>query len=161
MNISQHFPEKKRPKIGQESGAKGGARFGGGDERPIDGCDEGERDWSKVGRGGRTPYDTRSPPARQQVPRGKNLACNATSVLVNSTAGKMGFATAESVVMAGLDLVPVSFAAIEAKERISVENVPVDVYPIGERDEVIEEVKAKHPDLLVIDFTAGRRELER
>ena len=44
-------------------------------------------------------------------------------------------------------------SAIEAKERISVENVPVDVYPIGERDEVIEEVKAKHPDLIVIDFT--------
>lgn len=102
--------------------------------------------------GGR--HTIRGAPRRDnRSPRGKNLACNATSILVNSTAGKMGFATAESVVMAGLDLVPVSFAAIEAKERISVENVPVDVYPIGERDEVIEEVKAKHPDLLVIDFT--------
>ena len=103
--------------------------------------------------GGR--HTIRGAPRRDnRSPRGKNLAmCNATSILVNSTAGRMGFATAESVVMAGLDLVPVSFAAIEAKERISVENVPVDVYPIGERDEVIEEVKAKHPDLIVIDFT--------
>jgi len=81
--------------------------------------------------------------------------CAATKVpiLVNSTAGKMGFATAESVVMAGLELVPVSFSAVAARERVSVEGVPVDVWPIQERDRVIREVKEKHPGLLVIDFT--------
>ena len=85
--------------------------------------------------------------------RATDLSCKALPILVNSTAGKMGFATAESVVMAGLDLVPVSFAAVDSKQQVAVKDVPVDVWPISSRDEVIADVKAQFPGLLVIDFT--------
>jgi len=93
---------------------------------------------------------------RRQGRRGIKAVCQATTkppILVNSTAGKMGFATAESVVYAGLDLVPVSFAALNSKEQVDVEGVPVDVYPIEERESVIRDVKKRYPELIVIDFT--------
>ncbi len=95
-------------------------------------------------------------PARTR--RGQAPVCRASGggkvpILVNSTAGKMGFATAESVVYAGLDLVPVSFASVPQKERVDVEGTPVDVFPLKERDDVIKDVLGQYPDLIVIDFT--------
>lgn len=65
----------------------------------------------------------------------------------------MGFATAESVVYAGLDLVPVSFGAVTGKEVMQVENVPVEVFPIEERQSVMKDMLGQYPDLMVIDFT--------
>ena len=88
--------------------------------------------------------------------RGRHVqACRATKVpiLVNSCAGRMGFATAESVVYAGMELVPVSFASVSDTEVMKVEDVPVEVFPVEKRDDVIKDVISQYPDLLVIDFT--------
>jgi 4-hydroxy-tetrahydrodipicolinate reductase len=65
----------------------------------------------------------------------------------------MGFATAESVVYAGLELVPVSFAAVSGKEVMQVEDVPVEIFPIEERQSVMQDMLGQYPDLMVIDFT--------
>mmetsp|Transcript_4258 Transcript_4258/g.10944 ORF Transcript_4258/g.10944 Transcript_4258/m.10944 type:complete len:320 (-) Transcript_4258:187-1146(-) len=90
---------------------------------------------------------------RARAPMCRATADGKVPILVNSTAGKMGFATAESVVYAGLDLVPVSFASVAQKERVDVEGTPVEVFPVQERDAVIKDVLQQYPDLIVIDFT--------
>lgn len=108
---------------------------------------------TRVSSSGNAVHRLTRPGRRRRGGRATDLSCKALPILVNSTAGKMGFATAESVVMAGLDLVPVSFAAVESKQQVAVKDVPVDVWPISSRDEVIADVKAQFPGLLVIDFT--------
>ncbi|KAK9915893.1 hypothetical protein WJX75_005724 [Coccomyxa subellipsoidea] len=76
--------------------------------------------------------------------------------MVNSCTGKMGHATAEAVVRAGLQLVPLSFTG--ASEAVAVGNVgvagiPVELIAPEERQAAMERVKAQYPGLVLIDFT--------
>lgn len=69
---------------------------------------------------------------------------------------QMGHATAEAVVRAGLQLVPISFTG--ASEAVAVGNVGVSGIPVelvhpGERQSAMESVKAQYPGLVLIDFT--------
>ena len=69
---------------------------------------------------------------------------------------QMGHATAESVVRAGLNLVPFSFTG--ESEAVVVGNVAVSGIPVQlvgpeERQKALEEVLDKHHGLIVIDFT--------
>eukprot|EP01026_Neomeris_dumetosa_P007882 TRINITY_DN12447_c0_g3_i1.p1 TRINITY_DN12447_c0_g3~~TRINITY_DN12447_c0_g3_i1.p1 ORF type:complete len:324 (-),score=38.12 TRINITY_DN12447_c0_g3_i1:324-1295(-) len=77
-------------------------------------------------------------------------------IMVNSCAGKMGHAAAEAVVRAGLELVPVTFTAETigvAVENIGVNGVPVAVYGLERQQEVMDEIKSKYPDVIIVDFT--------
>mmetsp|Transcript_13347 Transcript_13347/g.33488 ORF Transcript_13347/g.33488 Transcript_13347/m.33488 type:complete len:239 (-) Transcript_13347:339-1055(-) len=78
---------------------------------------------------------------------------NNTAILVNSCWGKMGLATAESVVDAGLNLVPVTFATVDAKQVVSVRGKQVEVYPLADMDRVAGEIKQAHSELMAVDFT--------
>lgn len=69
---------------------------------------------------------------------------------------QMGHATAEAVVRAGLQLVPVSFTG--ASEAVAVGNVGVSGIPVelvhpAERQSAMESMKAQYPGLVLIDFT--------
>lgn len=69
---------------------------------------------------------------------------------------QMGHATAEAVVRAGLQLVPLSFTG--ASEAVAVGNVGVSGIPVEligpeERQAAMEHVKAQYPDMILIDFT--------
>ncbi len=69
---------------------------------------------------------------------------------------QMGHATAEAVVRAGLQLVPISFTG--ASEAVAVGNVGVSGIPVelvhpDERQSAMESVKAQYPGLVLIDFT--------
>lgn len=68
----------------------------------------------------------------------------------------MGHATAEAVVRAGLQLVPLSFTG--ASEAVAVGNVgvagiPVELIAPEERQAAMQRVKADYPGLVLIDFT--------
>lgn len=78
------------------------------------------------------------------------------AILVNSCTGKMGHATAEAVVRAGLTLVPYTFTG--RSEAVAVGNVgvcgvPVELITPQERQTALEQIKADYPDLVVIDYT--------
>ncbi len=68
----------------------------------------------------------------------------------------MGHATAEAVVRAGLQLVPLSFTG--ASEAVAVGNVgvagiPVELIAPEERQAAMQRVKEQYPGLVLIDFT--------
>jgi len=65
----------------------------------------------------------------------------------------MGHAAAESVVDAGLELVPVTFTANPAAGTIAVRDVEVELKGLDGMAEAMEEIKARYPDLMVIDYT--------
>ena len=68
-------------------------------------------------------------------------------------ATQMGHAAAESVVDAGLELVPVTFTANPAAGTIAVRDVEVELKGLDGMAEAMEEIKARYPDLMVIDYT--------
>mmetsp|Transcript_4409 Transcript_4409/g.12723 ORF Transcript_4409/g.12723 Transcript_4409/m.12723 type:complete len:332 (-) Transcript_4409:463-1458(-) len=77
-------------------------------------------------------------------------------IMVNSCSGKMGHATAEAVVRAGLELVPISFTGESegiAVESIGVSGIPVELILPEKRQLVMEQVKMDYPGVLVIDYT--------
>ena len=68
----------------------------------------------------------------------------------------MGHATAEAVVRAGLQLVPISFTG--ASEAVAVGNVGVSGIPVElvgpeERQIAMQRVKDQYPGMVLIDFT--------
>ncbi len=68
----------------------------------------------------------------------------------------MGHATAEAIVRAGLNLVPVSFTGESegvAVDNVGVSGVPVELILPEERQQAMDRVKAAHPGLVIIDFT--------
>ena len=78
------------------------------------------------------------------------------AILVNSCTGKMGHATAEAVVRAGLTLIPYTFTG--RSEAVAVGNVgvcgvPVELITAQERQVAFDKIKADYPDLVVIDYT--------
>lgn len=78
------------------------------------------------------------------------------AILVNSCTGKMGHATAEAVVRAGLTLIPYTFTG--RSEAVAVGNVgvcgvPVELITPEERQSALERIKQEYPKLVVIDYT--------
>lgn len=73
------------------------------------------------------------------------------AVMVNSCFGKMGNATAVSVVKAGLTLVPYSFNSSDG--AVAVEGVSVTGVPEEERDAIIRKVREEYPNLIIVDYT--------
>lgn len=79
-------------------------------------------------------------------------------ILVNSCTGKMGHATAESVVERNknVKLVPYTFCGKStgvAVGNIGVCGVPVERVSPEERQDVLDMIKAQYPNLVVIDYT--------
>lgn len=69
---------------------------------------------------------------------------------------QMGHATAEAVVRAGLQLIPISFTG--ASEAVAVGNVGVSGIPVElvgpeERQIAMQRVKDQYPGMVLIDFT--------
>ena len=73
------------------------------------------------------------------------------AVMVNSCAGKMGHATAVSVVQAGLTLIPFSLNATDGAD--DVEGTEVALVGKERHTEVLQDMKAKYPNLVIVDFT--------
>lgn len=76
--------------------------------------------------------------------------------MVNSCTGKMGHATAEAVVRAGLTLVPYSFTG--SSEAVAVGNIgvcgiPVELVHPDERQRAAEKVQHDYPGVVVVDYT--------
>jgi len=85
-----------------------------------------------------------------------DVADLSTPFMVNACTGKMGHATAEAVVRAGLKLVPYSFTGESegvAVENIGVSGIPVELILPDERQQAMDRVKAEFPGLVIIDYT--------
>lgn len=91
------------------------------------------------------------------------MTCAASSedtvhILVNSCTGKMGHATAESVVARNKNvrLVPYTFSGKStgvAVGNIGVSGVPVERVSPEERQNALDMIKSKYPNLVIIDYT--------
>ena len=69
---------------------------------------------------------------------------------------QMGHATAEAVVRAGLELVPFSFTGVSeavAVGNVGVSGIPVEVVTPERRQQALEDIRSKFPDMIIIDFT--------
>lgn len=76
--------------------------------------------------------------------------------MVNSCTGKMGHATAEAVVRAGLELVPYTFTGYSAGvavHNIGIAGIPVELVGPDKRQQMMDIIKSKYPNLVIIDFT--------
>jgi len=77
-------------------------------------------------------------------------------IMVNACTGKMGHATAEAVVRAGLSLVPYSFTGSSeavAVGNVGVEGIPVELVGPERRQQAMEQAKHEFPNMIIIDFT--------
>lgn len=75
-------------------------------------------------------------------------------VQVNSCTGKMGKAVAEAAVAAGLQLVPVSFSAIEVPDgKIEVCDREIRIHNPSESENILPSIVKEYPDLIVVDYT--------
>lgn len=94
--------------------------------------------------------------------RGLRVAVTAQStdkgpaIMVNSCTGKMGHATAEAVIRAGLPLIPFSFTG--RSEAVAVGNVgvcgvPVELVSPSERQEALDRIRQEYKDLVIVDYT--------
>lgn len=92
-------------------------------------------------------------------PGRKKLAISATAlppIMVNSCTGKMGHATAEAAVRAGIDLVP--FSLTGASEAVAVGNIgvcgiPVELIGPEERQRAMDTIRSKYPGMIIVDYT--------
>jgi len=69
---------------------------------------------------------------------------------------QMGHAAAEAVVKAGLTLVPYTltgYSAGVAVSNIGVSGIPVEVVGKDRRQDIMNQIKEKHPNLIVVDYT--------
>lgn len=83
-------------------------------------------------------------------------AAQGPAIMVNSCTGKMGHATAEAVVRAGLTLVPYSLTGESeavAVGNVGVSGIPVELVGPEKRQEAIEKIKSEYPDLVLVDYT--------
>lgn len=75
-------------------------------------------------------------------------------VQVNSCTGKMGKAVAEAAVSAGLQLVPVSFSAMEVPDgKIEVCDREICIHDPSESEKILPSIVKEYPDLIVVDYT--------
>lgn len=98
----------------------------------------------------------RQHPARRARCAAVSMAVDGQHIMVNACTGKMGHATAEAVVRAGLSLVPYSFTGSSeavAVGNVGVEGIPVELVGPDERQQAMEQAKREYPDMIIIDFT--------
>ena len=84
------------------------------------------------------------------------MASDGQHIMVNACTGKMGHATAEAVVKAGLTLVPYSFTGSSeavAVGNVGVEGIPVELVGPDKRQRAMEQAKHEYPGMIIIDFT--------
>ena len=84
------------------------------------------------------------------------MAVDGQAIMVNACTGKMGHATAEAVVRAGLALVPYSFTGSSeavAVGNVGVEGIPVELVAPERRQRAMEQAKHEYPHMIIIDFT--------
>ncbi|AQK51664.1 4-hydroxy-tetrahydrodipicolinate reductase 2 chloroplastic [Zea mays] len=75
-------------------------------------------------------------------------------ILVNSCTGKMGKAVAEAAVSAGLQLVPVSFSAIEVPDRkIEICDREIFIHDPSESEKILPTIVKEYPNVIVVDYT--------
>ncbi|KAG2650796.1 hypothetical protein PVAP13_1NG166400 [Panicum virgatum] len=75
-------------------------------------------------------------------------------ILVNSCTGKMGKAVAEAAVSAGLQLVPVSFSAMEVPDgRLEICDREIQIHDPSESEKILPSIIEEYPDLIVVDYT--------
>jgi 4-hydroxy-tetrahydrodipicolinate reductase len=73
---------------------------------------------------------------------------------VNSCTGKMGKAVAEAAVSAGLQLVPVSFSAIEVPDRkIEICDREIFIHDPSESEKILPTIVKEYPNVIVVDYT--------
>lgn len=68
----------------------------------------------------------------------------------------MGHAAAEAVVAAGLNLVPFTltgYSAGVAVSNVGIRGIPVELVGRDRRQEVMQQILQKHPNLIVVDYT--------
>jgi hypothetical protein len=68
----------------------------------------------------------------------------------------MGHAAAEAVVAAGLNLVPYTltgYSAGVAVSNVGIRGIPVELVGRDRRQEVMQQILQKHPNLIVVDYT--------
>jgi hypothetical protein len=69
---------------------------------------------------------------------------------------QMGHAAAEAVVAAGLNLVPYTltgYSAGVAVSNVGIRGIPVELVGRDRRQEVMQQILHKHPNLIVVDYT--------
>ncbi|KQJ94631.1 probable 4-hydroxy-tetrahydrodipicolinate reductase 1, chloroplastic [Brachypodium distachyon] len=75
-------------------------------------------------------------------------------ILVNSCTGKMGKAVAEAAVSAGLQLVPVSFSAMEVPGgKVNICNREIHIHDPSQSERILCSIVKDYPDLIVVDYT--------
>lgn len=73
---------------------------------------------------------------------------------VNSCTGKMGKAVAEAAVSAGLQLVPVSFSAMEVPDgKLEICDREIRIHDSSESEKILYSIVKEYPDLIVVDYT--------
>lgn len=85
-----------------------------------------------------------------------SMAVDGPHIMVNACTGKMGHATAEAIVRAGLSLVPYSFTGSSeavAVGNVGVEGIPVELVGPERRQQAMEQAKHEYPEMIIIDFT--------
>ena len=82
-------------------------------------------------------------------------------IMVNSCTGKMGQSVSESVLRAGLELIPYTLCAPgenATKSHVTVggggRKMDVELLPPEVRDAKVAELKKKYPALIMVDYTA-------
>lgn len=68
----------------------------------------------------------------------------------------MGHAAAEALVAAGLTLIPFTltgYSAGVAVSNVGIRGVPVELVGRERRQEVMQQILQKHPNLIVVDYT--------
>lgn len=73
-----------------------------------------------------------------------------------NTHPQMGHAAAEAVVAAGLTLVPYTLTGYSAGVAVStlgIRGIPVELVGRERRQEVMQQILEKHPNLIVVDYT--------
>ena len=99
---------------------------------------------------------SRQHPVRRARCAAVSMAVDGQHIMVNACTGKMGHATAEAVVRAGLSLVPYSFTGSSeavAVGNVGVEGIPVELVGPDERQQAMEQAKREYPGMIIIDFT--------
>lgn len=92
---------------------------------------------------------SRSPASARAAPRELSFP-----ILVNSCTGKMGKAVAEAAVSAGLQLVPVSFSAVEVPDgKLNICDRDIHIHDLSESERILSSIVKDYPDMIVIDYT--------
>ncbi|KAH7444563.1 hypothetical protein KP509_02G083200 [Ceratopteris richardii] len=75
-------------------------------------------------------------------------------IMVNDCSGKMGRAVAEAAVEAGLQLVPFCLTGPGFGGRVlNINNVEVHAHEASEKEEILDKVLDRYPDVIIADYT--------